>query len=1100
MKSLARSAALVAPYLCALAGSAVAQNLTFVPTADATADEGSANQNFAGGELKVNFHHSASGTRVDRAFLRFDVRGLGSTPVDCLTLRLTEGQDASNSNTNFEVRLVQAPWTEGSLTWANQPITGRAVGAYLGDPLGSGETIDIALDPSFLSGDGIYDLALIEDKNGGFNGTSFFSREDSASPKLLIGCNGVRAHTAFFVLQTERPVPYSVTFRDLSVGNATAWSWDFGDGSSSTQRNPTHTYATPDSYTVTLTTSGPAGSQTTTRTDYVLAHPADRGLGSVLAWDKVSQTSGGNVPQLDHQDMFARGIASIGDVDGDGVIDIVVGAVGDDDGASQAGAAYVLFMNADATVKNWTKISALAGGFPFQLDANDGFGRVVAGIGDLNQDGVRDIAIGANRDDDGGNDRGAVYILYLNSDGTVKAGQKISSSSGNFTADLDNNDEFGRGIACLNDLDGDGVFDLAVGATGDDDGNSSNGAVYILFMRSDGTVKSHQKLSDTQGGLSNPFFPGLWFGMSVAALGDVDGDGLCDLAVGGNQDDTGGESSGAAWVILLNANGTAKSDHVITASRGVVWGEIFMDDEFGAAIGGPGDIDGDGVPDLVVGSIRDNDNHPGNTALFIDRGAVFVFFLNADGTVRDYQKISDTRGNFDAHINNHDRFGEALGSAGDFNGDGTPDILVGARFDDDGGPNRGAFYFLYLNGSDVIPTVPAADFSGGPTSGPAPLDVSFTDQSRGTVSAWSYDFGDGSTATVQHPNHTYSLPGTYTVALTATGPLGSDTQTVVDMIDVTGTPPPVAAFDANPTAGVTPLTVDFTDLSGGTIESWSWDFGDGASSTLAQPTHTYTAAGLYSVALTVTGPGGSDTAATSDLIDVGEDTPPTAGFDAANPQGPPPLTVAFTDTSTGAIDTWSWDFGDGANSNERDPVYEYTTPGTYSVSLTITGPLGSDTLIQPDLVHVEDDPNVVPYGCISTPGSLSVLSGGPVLGTTMVFGVHNPFGTQAAGTSTRLFFSFNPDPAFPCGTVVPFRGMDGGDGEFLISLVAPDPIRRVTGPAWNGVDPAPISFDFPLLPQLAGRKLHAQAMMIDPTPGAPLPRTMTDALVLTLGL
>ncbi|MCH8149989.1 MAG: FG-GAP repeat protein, partial [Planctomycetes bacterium] len=134
--------------------------------------------------------------------------------------------------------------------------------------------------------------------------------------------------------------------------------------------------------------------------------------------------------------------------------------------------------------------------------------------------------------------------------GEVLSYQKISDTQGGFNGTLDDDDRFGTSVASLGDLDGDGVGDLAVGATGDDDGGSFRGAVWVLFLNTDGTVKSHQKISDTQGGFTGTLDDVDFFGFSVASLGDLDGDGVGDLAVG---------SFGVAmWVLFLNTDGTAK--------------------------------------------------------------------------------------------------------------------------------------------------------------------------------------------------------------------------------------------------------------------------------------------------------------------------------------------------------------------------------------------------------------------------------------------------------------------------------------------------------------------------------------------------------------
>ncbi|MCP4963262.1 MAG: hypothetical protein GY925_28840, partial [Actinomycetia bacterium] len=265
--------------------------------------------------------------------------------------------------------------------------------------------------------------------------------------------------------------------------------------------------------------------------DY-LDDPTVAANGWVAAEQKISDTVGGLTAVLDNSDWFGSSASAVGDIDGDGVVDLAVGAYLDDDGGSKRGAVYLLFLNADGTVKAEQKISDTAGGLTATLDNNDYFGYSVAGMGDIDGDGIADIAVGARFDDDGGTDRGAVYVLFLNSDGTVKAEQKISDSAGGLSTVIGNNDYLGSSVSMVGDLDGDGVADIAVGAYGDDDGGASRGAVYVLFLNADGTVKTEQKISDTVGGLSAVLGDSDYFGWSTSGIGDVDGDGVADIAVG----------------------------------------------------------------------------------------------------------------------------------------------------------------------------------------------------------------------------------------------------------------------------------------------------------------------------------------------------------------------------------------------------------------------------------------------------------------------------------------------------------------------------------------------------------------------------------------
>jgi PKD repeat protein len=133
--------------------------------------------------------------------------------------------------------------------------------------------------------------------------------------------------------------------------------------------------------------------------------------------------------------------------------------------------------------------------------------------------------------------------------------------------------------------------------------------------------------------------------------------------------------------------------------------------------------------------------------------------------------------------------------------------------------------------------------------------------------------------------------------------------------------------------------VALTDTSTGSITSRSWSLGDGTTAATQTVKKTYSAPGSYPIALTVTGSGGSTTA--TQTINVTA-APPTAGFSATPVTGPAPLAVNFSDSSSGTTTSWSWQFGDGGTSTEKDPVYSYTKAGTYTVTLNVTGPAGSN--------------------------------------------------------------------------------------------------------------------------------------------------------------
>jgi uncharacterized repeat protein (TIGR01451 family) len=186
---------------------------------------------------------------------------------------------------------------------------------------------------------------------------------------------------------------------------------------------------------------------------------------------------------------------------------------------------------------------------------------------------------------------------------------------------------------------------------------------------------------------------------------------------------------------------------------------------------------------------------------------------------------------------------------------------------------------------------------------------------------------------------------------------------------------PVADFTAAPTNGAAPLLVMFTNASTGTITNLFWTFGDGATSGGIAPTYTYTTAGVFSVSLTVFGPTGSNTLNRSDLI-TATNVAPTAGFTASPTNGAVPLLVDFTDASTGTITNRQWDFGDGGSSTAMNPSHTYTNAGSFSVSLTVFGPTGTNTLSQPNLIVVTNAPLTADLEVIkvASPSPVSVAS------------------------------------------------------------------------------------------------------------------------------
>lgn len=406
-------------------------------------------------------------------------------------------------------------------------------------------------------------------------------------------------------------------------------------------------------------------------------------------WE-FSDTSGNFLETLNDNDYFGT-IASIGDLNGDGVTDLAVGAVRDDDGGTDHGAVYIMFMGADGNVDSTQKISDTQGNFTATLGYDNKLGSDIIPLGDVNGDSIPDIAVGAFGDADGGTRTGAVFILFLDSDGTVKSYSKISDSSGMGGA-LNSLDNFGASLGTWDDFNGNGLPELLVWSAGDDDGGTNKGAFWIIYYDSTGTVDSTQKISDLYGGFEDNLPTYGNFGAGAMGIGDLNQDGIVDIAAGAVNVDDGGTDRGACWVLFMNSTGTVGSYQRISDTIGDFGATMADGDKFGG-IGAAGDYNGDGITDLIVSSHGLDD---GAT----DAGGFYILIMGTDGKVDAEYKISATSGNLNANLGAGNFFANSRHGVGDFNGDNKLDVLIAHTNDDDGGTNRGSCYIITLNSYD----------------------------------------------------------------------------------------------------------------------------------------------------------------------------------------------------------------------------------------------------------------------------------------------------------------------------------------------------------------------------------------------------------------
>ena len=258
--------------------------------------------------------------------------------------------------------------------------------------------------------------------------------------------------------------------------------------------------------------------------------------------------------------------------------------------------------------------------------------------------------------------------------------------------------------------------------------------------------------------------------------------------------------------------------------------------------------------------------------------------------------------------------------------------------------------------------LPNASFVPSVTSGDAPLNVTFTDNSTNATSSLWY-FGMNGTSTEKNPTFNFTSPGDYRVVLVVNNARGWDAtaQEIIVQGQQQEIVLPEAEFDADTSNG---LTVQFLDLSKNGAE-FNWDFGDGTNSTDYSPAHTYTTAGTYTVNLTVSNANG--TTSKTAMINVSENPVsvlPVANFSTNVTSGSVPLSVQFNDSSENATQ-WFWDFGDGNNSTEQNPMHIYSTAGNYTVNLTASNGNGMNSTFA-NITVLEQSVMVLPVANFST--------------------------------------------------------------------------------------------------------------------------------------
>ncbi len=367
--------------------------------------------------------------------------------------------------------------------------------------------------------------------------------------------------------------------------------------------------------------------------------------------------------ETNQADARIRGVASAGDVNGDGYSDVIVGSPLYDNGEINEGAAFVYLGSATGIS---TTMSALIESN--QISAQMGLS--VASAGDVNGDGYSDIIVGVSLFDNGQSDEGAAFIYHGSQTG-------ISTTSAAMVESNQANSYFGTSVASAGDVNGDGYSDIIVGAFLFDNGQSDEGAAFVYHGGPDGLkTTSNWQVLEAQGGAN--------YGLSVASAGDVNSDGFSDVVVGAYIYDQGFTDNGKAFLYMGSATGLST-----TASWTAVG--IMGNEYFGRAVAAAGDVNGDGYGDVLVGAY-------GYTNGQSQEGRAYLYYGSAGGLA------VSAAWNFENNVATS-VLGASLAAAGDVNGDGYGDFIIGAQQYSGGQANEGKVYVFY--GTSTIPAATA---------------------------------------------------------------------------------------------------------------------------------------------------------------------------------------------------------------------------------------------------------------------------------------------------------------------------------------------------------------------------------------------------------
>jgi hypothetical protein len=440
--------------------------------------------------------------------------------------------------------------------------------------------------------------------------------------------------------------------------------------------------------------SDPAAGPSAGRSYVVFGKANNMAVDLAAVADGTNPTGGFVINGQAEGDVSGYSVSSAGDVNGDGLADLIVGAPYSDPAAgSWAGRSYVVFGKANSTAVDLSAVANGTGGFVINGQAgNDRSGYSVSSAGDVNGDGLVDLILVASA----GSNAGRSYVVFGKANNTAVDLSAVANGTGGFVINGQvGGDEIGRSVSSAGDVNGDGLADLIVGVPFSAPSAATwAGRSYVVFGKTNSTAVDLSAVANGTGGfVINGQAGHDRSGYSVSSAGDVNGDGLADLIVGAPfSDPSAGGNAGRSYVVFGKANNTEVDLSAVANGTGgfVINGQAVVDLS-GFSLSSAGDVNGDGLADLIVGAPNSSPSSGPNA------GRSYVVFGKANNMAVDLSAVANGTGGF--VINGQaggDQSGYSVSSAGDVNGDGLADLIVGAPTSGpSAGPNAGRSYVIF---------------------------------------------------------------------------------------------------------------------------------------------------------------------------------------------------------------------------------------------------------------------------------------------------------------------------------------------------------------------------------------------------------------------